>query len=120
MGNFTEDSIKEKLKKIIAKELKIESEDITDDSHIEDDIGVESAEMINLLYNIETEFNIEISNEEASKNLIIQKMANLVKEKINVKSAKWNYLIQCFSHINSKRQDFTMILRDFLWTVLAV
>ena len=44
--------------------------------------------MINLLYNIETEFNIEISNEEASKNLIIQKMANLVKEKINVKSAK--------------------------------
>ena len=49
-----------------------------------DDIGVESAEMINLLYNIETEFNVEISNEEASKNLILKNMAKLVKEKIKL------------------------------------
>lgn len=88
MENLTENSIKEGLKKILAKELKIEVEDITDDSHIVDDIGVESAEMINLLYNIETEFNVEISNEEASKNLILKKMANLVKEKVNIKSIK--------------------------------
>ena len=76
------------LKKILAKELKIEVEDITADSHIVNDIGVESAEMINLLYNIETEFDVEISNEEASKNLILKNMANLVKEKINMKSIK--------------------------------
>ena len=82
MEYLTENSIEEGLKKILAKELKIEVEDITSDSHIVDDIGVESAEMINLLYNIETEFNIEISNEEASKNLILKNMANLVKEKI--------------------------------------
>lgn len=88
MEYLTENSIEEGLKKILAKELKIEVEDITDDSHIVDDIGVESAEMINLLYNIETEFNIEISNEEASKNLIVKNMANLVKEKIKLKSTK--------------------------------
>lgn len=82
MEYLTENSIEEGLKKILAKELKIEVEDITGDSHIVDDIGVESAEMINLLYNIETEFNVEISNEEASKNLILKNMANLVKEKI--------------------------------------
>ena len=81
---MTENSIEEGLKKILAKELKIEVEDITSDSHIVDDIGVESAEMINLLYNIETEFNVEISNEEASKNLILKNMANLVKEKIKL------------------------------------
>lgn len=84
MEYLTENSIEEGLKRILAKELKIEVEDITGDSHIVDDIGVESAEMINLLYNIETEFNVEISNEEASKNLILKKMANLVKEKINI------------------------------------
>jgi acyl carrier protein len=88
MDYLTENSIEEGLKKILAKELKIEVEDITDDSHIVDDIGVESAEMINLLYNIETEFDIEISNEEAGKNLILKNMANLVKEKINMKSTK--------------------------------
>ncbi|MCF6154909.1 MAG: acyl carrier protein [Candidatus Brocadia sp.] len=86
MENVAENLIKEKLKKILTKELKVELEDITDDSHIADDIGVESAEMINLLYNIETEFDVEISNEEASKNLTIQKMADLVKEKISAKS----------------------------------
>ncbi|MBI4221791.1 MAG: acyl carrier protein [Planctomycetes bacterium] len=88
METLTENLIKERLKKILAKELKIDIEDITDNSHIVDDIGVESADMINLLYDIETEFNIEISNEEAGKNLTIQKMANLVKEKISIKSAK--------------------------------
>ena len=81
MEYLTENSIEEGLKKILAKELKIEVEDITGDSHIVDDIGVESAEMINLLYNIETEFNVEISNEEASKNLILKNMAKLVKER---------------------------------------
>jgi acyl carrier protein len=87
METLTEDIIKEGLKKILANELKIEPEDITDDSHIVNDIGAESADMINLLYNIENEFNIEISNEEADKNLTIQKMANLVKEKMSIKSA---------------------------------
>ena len=88
MENFTEDMIKERLKKILANELKIESEDINDDSHIINDIGAESADMINLLYNIETEFNIEISNEEADKNLTIQKMTNLIKEKMSLNSVK--------------------------------
>ncbi|MBE7444868.1 MAG: acyl carrier protein [Planctomycetia bacterium] len=88
MENFTEDMVKEGLKKILAKELKVEPEDINDDSHIVNDIGAESADMINLLYNIENEFNIEISNEEADKNLTIQKMVNLVKDKICINSSK--------------------------------
>ncbi len=88
MQHLTEVStIVERLKKILSKELRMEPEDIAVDSHIVDDIGVESAEMINLLYSIETEFNIEISNEEASRNLTIQEMANLVKQKIDKKSA---------------------------------
>lgn len=86
MQNLTEDLIVERLKKIISRELRMDAEDITISSHIVDDIGIESAEMINLLYSIETEFNIEISNEEASRNLTIQGMANLVKQKIDKKS----------------------------------
>lgn len=88
MQNLTEDLIVERLKKIISRELRMDAEDITISSHIVDDIGIESAEMINLLYSIETEFNIEISNEEASKNLTVQEMANLVKQKIDKKSVQ--------------------------------
>lgn len=88
MENITEDLVKEGLKKILASELRMESDDIHDNSHIVNDIGVESADMINLLYHIETEFNIEISNEEANKNLTIQKMSTLIKEKMSLNSAK--------------------------------
>lgn len=86
MENFTENSIKEKLRRIISEELKIAPEDIADDSDIANDIGADSAEMISILFGIEMAFNVEISTEEASENTTIQEMANLVKEKINMKS----------------------------------
>ena len=86
MEDVTEDSIKEKLRKIIAKELKIEPEGINDNSHVGTDLGVDSADMITLLYEIEDAFSVEIADEEASDNLTIKSLANLVKEKIDVKS----------------------------------
>jgi acyl carrier protein len=87
MQNFTEDSIRETLRGIISEELKIEPEDIADGSDIANDIGVDSADMINILFGIESHFGVEISNEEASKNLTVQKMAALLKEKLEMKSA---------------------------------
>jgi acyl carrier protein len=90
LENITEDSIKERLKKVISEELKIDSEEITSGSHIANDIGADSAEMINILFGVETEFDVEISNEEASNNLIIEDMAKMLKEKIDMKSAHKN------------------------------
>ncbi|HLA28087.1 MAG: hypothetical protein A2Y08_00985 [Planctomycetes bacterium GWA2_40_7] len=87
MQNFTEDSIREALREIISQELKIKPKDISDDSDIANDIGADSAEMINILFGIESHFDVEVSNEEASKNLTVQKMVNLLKEKLEMKSA---------------------------------
>ncbi len=82
MEIFAEKSVKEKLRTIISEELKIEPEDIADDSDIATDIGADSADMINILFHIEAEFNVEVSNEEAGRNLTIQKMTNLLKGKL--------------------------------------
>ncbi len=87
MENIDSSSIKEKLRKIIAKEAKIKPEDINDDSHILGDLGVDSADMISLLYDIEDEFGVEVSDEEARESTTIQMMANLLKEKINKDSS---------------------------------
>ena len=38
------------------------------------DVGVESADMISILYDIEDRFNVEISDEEAGENLTIPQM----------------------------------------------
>ena len=86
MENIDSSSIKEKLRRIIAKEVKIKPEDINDDSHILSDLGIDSADMISLLYEIEDEFGVEVSDEESRESTTIQMMANLLKEKINKNS----------------------------------
>ncbi len=82
MNNNTEESIKERLRKVIAKELKVEPESIADDAHIGNDLGIDSADMISVLYDIEDEFKVEISDEEAGEISTIQEMYNIVKGKI--------------------------------------
>jgi len=82
MNNITEDSIKERLRKVIAKELKVEPESIVDDAHIGNDLGIDSADMISVLYDIEDEFKVEISDDEAGDISTIQEMYNVVKGKI--------------------------------------
>ncbi len=72
MDNVTEVSIKERLRKVIAKELKVEPESIADDAHIGNDLGIDSADLINVLYDIEDEFKIEISDEEVGEISTIQ------------------------------------------------
>ncbi len=82
MNNVIEGTIKERLKKIIAKELKVEPESILDDAHIGNELGIDSADMISLLYEIEDEFKIEISDDEVGEISTIAVMYNLVNSKI--------------------------------------
>ena len=82
MEAITESTIKERLRKVIAKELKVEPESIAVDAHIGNDLGIDSADMISVLYDIEDEFKVEISDEEAGEISTIQEMYNVVKGKI--------------------------------------
>ncbi len=82
METIMENTIKERLRKVIAKELKVEPESIIDDAHIGNDLGIDSADMISVLYDIEDEFKVEISDEEAGEISTIQEMYNIVKAKI--------------------------------------
>jgi acyl carrier protein len=82
MNNVTEVSIKERLRKVIAKELKVEPGSIVDDAHIGNDLGIDSADMISVLYDIEDEFKVEISDEEVGEISTIEEMYNVVNAKI--------------------------------------
>jgi acyl carrier protein len=57
----------EKVKDIIAEELGIEADDIKMESDLTDDLGADSLDAIELIMEIEAQFDIEIADSEATK-----------------------------------------------------
>jgi acyl carrier protein len=57
----------EKIKKIIAEQLGIGEDEIKMDSSFVDDLGADSLDIVELIMALETEFDLEIPDEEAEK-----------------------------------------------------
>ncbi len=82
MEIIKKDTIKKKIKKRIATIIKEEPGGIRDDSKFSD-IGIDSADMITIIYDLESDFNIVISDEEMGEISTIQEACNLISDKIN-------------------------------------
>lgn len=57
----------EKVKSIIAEKLNVDQDEIKMESSIVDDLGADSIDLIELIMNLEEEYGISISDEEAVK-----------------------------------------------------
>ena len=57
----------EKLKKIIAEVLKVDTEEVTPDTTFVDDLGADSLDIFQIVMGIEEEFDIEIPTEEVEQ-----------------------------------------------------
>jgi acyl carrier protein len=57
----------EKVKDIIANELGVEREKLTEGASFIDDLGADSLDIVELVMEFEKEFNIEIPDEDAEK-----------------------------------------------------
>jgi acyl carrier protein len=57
----------EKVKKIIVEQLGVEESEVTMEASITDDLGADSLDQVELVMAFETEFNIDIPDEEAEK-----------------------------------------------------
>lgn len=58
-------SLMERIKSIVAKQLKVEIDDIKDESSLEEDLGADSLDRVELVMAFEEEFEIEIVDEDA-------------------------------------------------------
>jgi len=60
-------NVAKKVKQIIAEELRVKPEEITENARFIDDLGADSLDSIELVMALEEKCNIEISDEDAEK-----------------------------------------------------
>ncbi len=60
-------SIEERVKQIVAEQLGVDEDQVTEDASFMDDLGADSLDTVELVMALEEEFDIEISDEDAEK-----------------------------------------------------
>ncbi len=57
----------ERIKNVIVDQLSVDAEEVTMEASFVDDLGADSLDVVELIMGLETEFDIEIPDEEAEK-----------------------------------------------------
>ncbi len=71
-------SIEERVKKIIIEQLGTKENDVTKEASLVDDLGADSLDNVELIMNLEEEFDIEIPDEEANKITTVQQIIDYI------------------------------------------
>ena len=71
----------EKIKEIIADQLNIELDKVTEESNFKDDLGADSLDLFNMVMALEDEYGIEIPTEELEEITTVGAVAKYLKDK---------------------------------------
>ena len=74
--------LEDKVKQIIAKELGVEMEKLTNEASLMEDLGADSLDTVELVMEFEKEFNIDIPDEDAEKLLTVGDALGYLHEKV--------------------------------------
>lgn len=69
----------EKIKEILAKQLRIDMDTIADDSNIVEDLGADSLDVVEMLMSIENNLGIIISDDDAAKLKTVRDVADYLE-----------------------------------------
>lgn len=72
----------EKVKAIIAEKLNVDQDEIKLESSIVDDLGADSIDLIELIMNLEEEYGISISDEQAVKLKTVGDVVDFINSQI--------------------------------------
>ncbi|CBL46914.1 Putative acyl carrier protein [gamma proteobacterium HdN1] len=78
-------NIEERVKKIVAEQLGVKLEEITNDSSFVEDLGADSLDTVELVMALEEEFETEIPDEEAEKITKVQEAIDYVLAHVSSK-----------------------------------
>ncbi|MCD7949828.1 MAG: acyl carrier protein [Erysipelotrichaceae bacterium] len=71
----------EQVKNALVESLNIEEDEIQLDSSLNDDLGIDSLDAVELSLDLENEFDIEISDEELSSLKTVEDIVKLIESK---------------------------------------
>lgn len=75
----------QKIKSIIAEQLGVKPEEVTDQAKFVEDLGADSLDTVELVMALEEEFGIEIPDEDAEKMTTVGEAIKYIEEKISSK-----------------------------------
>ncbi len=70
----------EKVKKLLAEQLCISTDDIADDANIVDDLGADSLDVVEMLMTLEDEFGVSIPDEKVEQLKTIPAIVKIIDE----------------------------------------
>ena len=80
---MNKEEIKVKIKDIMVDRTGVEAEQVTDDAHFENNLGMDSLDKVELLMEIEKEFKISIPDDEAEKAYTLNDCVEIVEKMQN-------------------------------------
>lgn len=76
-------SVAEKVKKIIAEQLGVSEDQITDDAKFIEDLGADSLDQVELIMALEEEFGADIPDEDAEKMTTVGKAIEYINSQVS-------------------------------------
>ena len=74
-------AVGDKVKSIIAEQLGVKKEEVTEEAKFIDDLGADSLDTVELVMALEEEFGIEIPDEDAEKMVTVGQAVKYIEEK---------------------------------------
>jgi len=69
----------ERVRKLIAEELDVDIAEVTLEANLDDDLGADSLDAVELIMAIEDEFEMEVSDEEAQKFKTVKQIVDYIE-----------------------------------------
>ena len=74
----------EKIKEILVEQLGVDEKDVTMDSSFVEDLGADSLDLVELVMAMESEYGIEVPDEEVENISTVEDAVNFIKENADV------------------------------------